>query len=154
MTSYGEMEVKSSFSCLFPTLVKSMVSVYVIGLDCRRNFGETYLASDGQCECELVGLVSCQSRKDVCYISLFIPVCGELKVVWKLDMVYQLVLSTQTIPQPPPKKKKRTIDLFALSCCLKLLLSLGPDLILLFLSCMWRESLVSNFCLLNYYIDN
>lgn len=61
--------------------------------------------SDGQCECELVGLVSCQSSKDVCYISLFIPVCREFKVVWKLDMVYQLVLSTQTVPQPPPKKK-------------------------------------------------
>lgn len=99
------MEVKNSFLCLVPTLVKSVVSVYIIGLDCRRKFGETYFASDGQCECELVGLVSCQSRKDVCYISLFIPVCGELKVVWKLDMVYQLVLFTQTIPQTPPKKK-------------------------------------------------
>lgn len=45
-------------------------------------------------EHEHVGLVKAEC---VCFVSLFIPGPRELKVTWKLDMVYQLALSTQTI---------------------------------------------------------
>lgn len=63
---------------------------------------EKLMASDSQCECERVGLVCCLSKREAFYISLFIPVPRELKIMWKLDMVYQLALSI--IPYRPPKK--------------------------------------------------
>lgn len=80
----------------------------------------------------------------MCFRSLFI------KSLEKWDMIYQSVLSTQTILQSPTKKikiKKETIDLFALSLLLKNPSSSWLDLILLFFSGTEIESLANKFCL-------